>query len=75
MDLYNKTNLKNIANKNNITIDYPKHYSPTYRTPVSLGRDLTKEKILSRTALFILVEHDSTEETIRLFSHKEVLYV
>ncbi len=36
MDLYNKTNLKNIANKNNITIDYPKHYSPTYRTPVYL---------------------------------------
>ena len=23
-------------NKNNITIDYPKHYSPTYRTPVYL---------------------------------------
>ena len=38
IDLYSKNNpyLKNINNKNNITIDYPKHYSPTYRTPVYL---------------------------------------
>ena len=38
IDLYSKNNpyLKNINNKNNITIDYPKHYSPSYRSPVSL---------------------------------------
>ena len=33
----NKMYLKNIStNKNNISVDSPKHFSPTYRTPVSL---------------------------------------
>ena len=39
IDLYSQNNpyLKNISNnRNNITIDYPKHYSPSYRSPVSL---------------------------------------
>ena len=40
IDLYSENNpyLKNNIsnNRNNITIDYPKHYSPTYRTPVYL---------------------------------------
>ncbi len=31
---YLKNNISN--NRNNITIDYPKHYSPSYRPPVSL---------------------------------------
>ena len=40
IDLYSENNpylKKNISNnRNNITIDYPKHYSPSYRPPVSL---------------------------------------
>ena len=39
IDLYSQNNpyLKNLSNnRNNITIDYPKHYSPSYRSPVSL---------------------------------------
>ena len=33
----NKMYLKNIStNKNNISVDSPKHFSPTYRTPISL---------------------------------------
>ena len=41
LDLYNKnqpgiSNNFSSFNKNNITVDYPKHYSPSFRSPVSL---------------------------------------
>ena len=59
IDLYSQ-NSSYINNHNNITIDYPRHYSPNYRSPPSLpsisnrkpGHSLERGNISDKKSLF-----------------------